>query len=120
MKVLKLEVENNLSSGHFQEQGENMAQEERQGAPQRLRLTEWENKKVSAGHQRLNRRAYRAPALRAGGENELSAREVHLISFFFLLVVLILFLFGKILMRPEQRRSDIPQDILTNDRARLK
>lgn len=40
MEVLKLEVENNLSGGHFQEQGENVAQEERQDAPWRLRLTE--------------------------------------------------------------------------------
>lgn len=55
MEILKLEVENNLSGGHFQEQGENVAQEERQDAPWRLRLTEWELKRVSAGHQRLNR-----------------------------------------------------------------
>lgn len=29
MEVLKQDVENNVSSGHFQEQGEDMAQEER-------------------------------------------------------------------------------------------
>lgn len=40
MERLKQDVENKLSSRLCQEQGEGMAQKERQDAPQKLRLTE--------------------------------------------------------------------------------
>lgn len=121
MEGLKQDVENKLSSRLCQEQGEGMAQKERQDAPQKLRLSEWEIRRVSAGQQRLKKqRACKAPAFRAGKRNKSSAREVCLISFFFP-CGLNFVLFGKIWIRPEQRkRPDVPPDTPADDRARLK
>lgn len=121
MEVLKQEVENNLSSGPSQEQGEDMAQEERQDAPQKLRLTMRHQEGISRT-PKVKERACKGLAFRAEREKKPSAREVHLISFgVFSLVVLILFLFEKILITPEQRKKpEFPPDTPANYRARLK